>query len=211
MFVAPIILTTLSVILVLWGDATGRPSVRAVFKVLASAGFLILALLAGAQHHGAVGFWLLAALVTSTLGDIALIGKSKAAVGGGLGFFFLAHVAFLGAFLTLGIAPVHFAGWAVVLALFSAGIWRWLGPHTGSLKPAVAAYVGVISLMVAGAGALASASGRVDLLVCAVVFMASDLCVARHRFVAPGLINRQIGLPLYYAAQLGFAWFLVQP
>ena len=40
----------------------------------------------------------------------------------------------------------------------------------------------------------------------AVAFFCSDLSVARDRFVAPGFANRAWGLPLYYAAQLAFAW-----
>ena len=37
-------------------------------------------------------------------------------------------------------------------------------------------------------------------------FYLSDLGVARQRFVSPGLINRFVGLPLYYGAQLLFAF-----
>jgi len=42
-----------------------------------------------------------------------------------------------------------------------------------------------------------------------VAFLASDLAVARDRFVAAGASNRIVGLPLYYLAQLGFAGWLV--
>jgi hypothetical protein len=36
----------------------------------------------------------------------------------------------------------------------------------------------------------------------ALLFAASDLAVARDQFVRPGLANRMVGLPLYYAAQV---------
>jgi len=36
-------------------------------------------------------------------------------------------------------------------------------------------------------------------------FAASDISVARDRFVAPAFINRAWGLPLYYVAQISFA------
>jgi hypothetical protein len=36
----------------------------------------------------------------------------------------------------------------------------------------------------------------------ALLFYLSDLLVARDRFVRPGIVNRVVGLPLYYAAQL---------
>jgi uncharacterized membrane protein YhhN len=36
----------------------------------------------------------------------------------------------------------------------------------------------------------------------ALLFYGSDLFVARDRFAAPGAVNRLLGLPLYYAAQV---------
>jgi hypothetical protein len=36
----------------------------------------------------------------------------------------------------------------------------------------------------------------------ALLFYLSDLAVARDRFVRPGLANRLVGLPLYYAGQV---------
>jgi hypothetical protein len=36
----------------------------------------------------------------------------------------------------------------------------------------------------------------------ALAFAASDVSVARDRFVRPEFVNRAWGLPLYYAAQL---------
>ena len=36
----------------------------------------------------------------------------------------------------------------------------------------------------------------------ALAFVASDLFVARDRFVSPAFANRLLGLPLYYAAQM---------
>ena len=53
-------------------------------------------------------------------------------------------------------------------------------------------------------------AGRWGLLLAAVVFFLSDLCVARDRFVSPGWENRAVGLPLYFGAQLLYGWFVVQ-
>ena len=44
------------------------------------------------------------------------------------------------------------------------------------------------------------------MLVGAIVFAASDVAVARDRFVARSFVNRAWGLPAYYAAQLVLAW-----
>lgn len=43
------------------------------------------------------------------------------------------------------------------------------------------------------------------LLVAPLAFFVSDLAVARDRFVEPGFVNRFVGLPLYYGAQIVFA------
>jgi len=51
-----------------------------------------------------------------------------------------------------------------------------------------------------GGGGFAPAHGWT--LVAAVMFYASDICVARSRFVSDDFINQLIGLPLYYVAQL---------
>jgi hypothetical protein len=40
----------------------------------------------------------------------------------------------------------------------------------------------------------------------AFLFWASDLFVARQRFLVPTPVNRYVGLPLYYAAQVVLAW-----
>jgi len=43
------------------------------------------------------------------------------------------------------------------------------------------------------------------LAIAALMFAASDVSVARNRFVARKIVNKVWGLPLYYAAQLLFA------
>ncbi len=53
-------------------------------------------------------------------------------------------------------------------------------------------------------------NGQEGLLFSAVAFFLSDLCVARERFLVSSLWNKAFGLPLYFGAQLGFAWFGVQ-
>jgi uncharacterized membrane protein YhhN len=142
------------------------------------------------------------------IGDLCLLSREKKPFLAGIGAFLLGHVAYIGAFASLG---VHWMGTAVatapvaVLALF---VWRWLSPHTGDLTHAVAAYIVVISGMVAmatGSILYEVSPGRIGLLIAAVGFFCSDLCVARDRFVAPGVENRIVGLPLYFGSQLAFA------
>jgi uncharacterized membrane protein YhhN len=62
--------------------------------------------------------------------------------------------------------------------------------------------VAVISAMVAtAAGAFGAGAGGL-LLAGALAFFASDLAVARERFVERSFANKLWGLPLYYGAQL---------
>ena len=69
------------------------------------------------------------------------------------------------------------------------------------MRGPVLAYTAVISAMlVLGAGS------RNPLVPWgALLFYLSDLTVARDRFVRPGLSNRVVGLPMYYAAQVVLA------
>ncbi|MCA9573682.1 MAG: hypothetical protein KC656_37880, partial [Myxococcales bacterium] len=86
-------------------------------------------------------------------------------------------------------------------------VWRWIGGHTGRLRVPVMAYIGVITAMVALAtGVWAGVPGGLGLFVAAVLFFCSDLFVARQRFLVATPWNRYVGLPLYYAAQVVFAF-----
>jgi uncharacterized membrane protein YhhN len=49
---------------------------------------------------------------------------------------------------------------------------------------------------------LALGTAQPEVRLGALLFYGSDLFVARDRFVAPGAVNRLLGLPLYYAAQV---------
>ena len=74
------------------------------------------------------------------------------------------------------------------------------------MRRAVALYASVISIMLAFAVGTVVARFDPRILAGALLFYLSDLLVARQRFVAPGLVNRVVGLPLYYAGQVLLAW-----
>lgn len=190
-------------VVTLVGEVRGAFAARAVGKCAASLGFFGYGLergLLGLEPHGP---WMVAALVLSLVGDVALLGESRRAVLGGIAAFLLAHVAYAAAFLTLGIAPTWAMGAAVPLAVGGGLVLRSLWGRAGRLAPAVAAYVVVIATMVALAAGVAADRGT-GWLVAAVLFFVSDLFVARQRFVVRSSTNRLLGLPLYYAAQLAF-------
>ncbi len=181
---------------------------RAVAKTGASLAFVIYAYALGAWEAGPAGRWVVVGLALSVVGDLALLSRRQRLFLAGLAAFLLAHLAYIGAFLTLGVALPRVLIALAVLALVAAGVWRWLGRRVDAeMRRPVLAYVAVISVMLAcSLGALAgdAGAGRAVLAVAAAAFYLSDLCVARDRFVAPGPLNRVLGLPLYYGAQLLF-------
>jgi uncharacterized membrane protein YhhN len=179
-----------------------RPGVW-LAKPLASTGFVALALARGAPDTR-YGRWVLAALALGWLGDVLLIPKgAKRSFAAGLASFLLGHLAFVVAFLVRGTSGPWLAGGAAAAAALAVPVLRWLSPHVpASLRKAVLAYVAVISAMVAtAAGAFGAGAGGL-LLAGALAFFASDLAVARERFVERSFANKLWGLPLYYGAQL---------
>ena len=175
-----------------------------LLKPIASTLFVITALLAGALASS-YGRLILLGLLFSWLGDVFLIPKRQLFFIAGLGSFLMAHVAFSGAFLLQPLAVLPLALAATAMVVVAIIVLRWLWPHLPhNFRPAVVSYLGAISLMVVLASGTMSATG-LQLVIGAVMFAASDIFVARDRFVSPSVANRLWGLPLYYAAQLNFA------
>jgi uncharacterized membrane protein YhhN len=196
------LLTGIALAILLIAEAKGLRWLKWIAKPTASAGFLAVALTAGALDS-TYGRVLFAALVFCWLGDVLLIPKDRRIFLAGLVAFLLGHVVLIGAFPLLGF-DVRGAVAALVLVAPAAFLaLRWLGPHLSSgMRVPVRAYVAAISVMVlAAAGATLGGAGTV-VLVGAVLFFVSDLAVARERFVASGFSNRAWGLPLYYGATL---------
>ena len=194
------------VALLLWCESKGWRSGAWFTKPLASAAFVAFALQMGARQSE-YGLWVLTALVACWLGDVLLIPAHQGSFKAGILSFLAGHVFYSVAFLVHGVD----ARWAMLGAVVLACI-AWpvggvlLRSVDRSLRRPVAAYILVISGMLAlGIGAWARAQEMV-FLVAPAAFYLSDLAVARNRFLQPGFVNRLIGLPLYYAAQLLFAW-----
>ncbi|GMV44536.1 MAG: hypothetical protein AMXMBFR64_62520 [Myxococcales bacterium] len=187
-------------------DHRGHRRASLAAKVGASSCFMAVALLSP-RPDPAWATWILAGLALGMVGDVCLALPGRRAFLAGLVAFLLGHVGYVGAFSGAAVAWGHPSQLAPVAA--SAAALAWLWPHAGAMRGAVVAYVVVITAMVVAA--LAAAPGLPPATARAVVagsllFYASDLFVARHRFVAPGLVNRAVGLPLYYAGQLLIAW-----
>lgn len=177
-------------------------------KPLASTGFVGLAVAAGALAH-AYGAIVAAGLALSWVGDVCLLARaSRRLFLAGLGAFAGAHVAYALAFTVLAPSWTGALALAAALALLAVPgsvTLRWLAPHLpAAMRVPVRVYVALVSLMLASAAVAGRAAPLV--LAGALAFYLSDLFVARERFVRPGPLNRLLGLPLYYGAQICLAW-----
>ncbi len=194
-------------------------ALRMIAKPIASLAFIAVGYLA--SRDAAPGFdsfqrHVLLGLVLGAVGDVALLGSSNRAFLAGLVAFLLGHLAYVIACIHR-VGPADALGLAGVLAAAPAavgiGALAWLWPRLGSMRIPVIVYVAVIVAMVIGAIAVARsnalpAPSRELLVTGAVLFFASDLAVARDKFVGKSFANRAWGLPAYYAGQLLIAWSL---
>lgn len=175
-------------------------------KPLASTGFVAAAVAAGGtgSPYGAL---ILIGLALSWLGDVLLIPKDRPVVfRAGVLSFLAGHVAYVVAFLARGVSPGAALAAAVILVAIGLPTLAWLRPHVpAEMKAAAYGYVVVISVMAACAVGASALDGRWSIAVGAWAFYASDLSVARDRFVSADFTNRLWGLPLYYGAQLVLA------
>lgn len=198
---------TLGLLLVL-GERGGSRRAKWALKPVTSALFLLAAFLQDPQQP--YDWLVVAALLLSAVGDVALIPASRRWFLAGLVAFLLGHVAYALAFWSRP-EPWIFRPLAVAaIAAASLATYAWLRPHLGSMLRPVVAYMTVITLMLAAAWSLGPpgwTAATVQIALAATLFYVSDLTVARARFVpGTGFANRAVGLPLYYVAQFLFAY-----
>jgi uncharacterized membrane protein YhhN len=192
----PVMVAVVAVVAMLIARNSGGGAWVMPLIFVASTGFLAIA-----ATRVPLGDWygrfILLGLVGCWCGD--MLGPRNFMAG--LAAFLLAHFGFIGAFCANGIAWKRALWGLPVLALVMAFVLAWLLPHvtTAELGP-VTAYIAVISLMVFFAcGTSHNAVGR-HALTGAVLFYASDIVVARWRYIDASPINGNICYPVYYAA-----------
>jgi uncharacterized membrane protein YhhN len=175
-------------------------------KPVAAGAYLWLALASGAPGTR-FGRLMLLGLVLCWLGDVLLIPERRPGwFRAGIASFLLGHVAFTTACASQPLSWLVLAVATVAMAAFGWSVLRWLRPHlTPDFVIPVHAYVVVICATAVAALAMVGGGGPLTVAVGALAFVASDVSVARDRFVSPGFANRAWGLPLYFAAQLLFA------
>lgn len=194
-----------------WGlDA---PTLKLVFKPLTT-----LLIIAHAWPRGrgepATRRWVLAGLVLSLAGDVALLWPEEGFVAG-LVSFLLAHLAYLWAFTRghrLAAPPWPFVAYGLLAAAILTGLWPSV---PAGLRLPVLAYVVCLASMAAQAGVVAlrsrgsadAARGRV-LAVGGALFLSSDTLLAIDRFAAPWPTAGLAILATYWAAQWCIASWL---
>lgn len=200
---APYLLCAVAVAGLLWAEWRGSRRGLWLAKPLASLAFIWAGVAAGALDS-AYGQWVLAGLVLCLLGDVLLIPLERPAVfRAGVFAFLLGHVAYSAAFVTQPLDVFGLAAGAIVLAVVVYGVLRWLGTSLpADMVWPVRIYMVVIGVMSTLACGVSAAGGPWAVAVGALAFTASDVSVARDRFVQQEFLNRAWGLPLYYGAQL---------
>ena len=174
-----------------------------ILKPLVLALLIVTAWLLGAPGSTA-GWWLLAALVLSLLGDVALLSDSDPRFVLGLGSFLVAHLAFVVAFAHLGMprADLGLLGLALVVVL-AVVVGRRVVPAARAeggpaLAGAVTAYMTVIGAMVVTAWA----TGHPLVALGATVFMVSDAVLALDRFVRARRFGSLAVMVTYHLGQV---------
>jgi uncharacterized membrane protein YhhN len=188
--------------------ALAQPVLNFVFKPLATLVVIAHALQRG-RDAPVVRRWVLAGLLLSLCGDVALLWPKEGFLPG-LVSFLLAHLAYLVAFTRvqrLGVWPPAFAAYAVLAGVI---LW-WLWPGVpAALRWPVLAYVVCLAAMAAQAAVLwrrGAARGAV-LALGGALFLASDALLATNRFAGPLPLASLWILASYWSAQWCIASWL---
>ncbi len=173
----------------------GWRRIHYVTKPMVMVGLMVLVGLVSDGEPAA--WWLIVALFFGMLGDISMIGSSTRRFLGGVGFFFVGHLAYAVTFLALGLeTPVwSWAGFAVAAAL-AIPMGRVLRGARQMGGPPVAAALAAYSLVIDTMLVLGWLTGSVWIAAGATIFVVSDtligLNLADHGNAPPRLTNVQI-------------------
>jgi uncharacterized membrane protein YhhN len=189
-----------------------KESVKGLLSVkpLLSSLFIITALTQ--NHQDTTYFYIvLSGLLLCLIGDVCLIFFfNKKIFTTGLAAFLAGHIMYIIAFFRFGESGTAVYAAGVLCLTISSFIFIKLKPHLGNMKKPVIAYIAIITVMIISAfsfheNAALARAGRDTIVAAALIFYASDIFVARHRFVKKEFLNRAIGLPMYYTAQFMIA------
>lgn len=170
--------------------------------------FLLLTVLGLDADSSSQRAWFLAALALSLAGDVFLMLPVDRFVWG-LGSFLVAHVCYVVGFALEpgGVSLARWLGAAEVLVLLGVLVGGTVLRAVGRspMRAPVAAYMAVISVMVA----TAAASSDWLALVGALLFYWSDATIAWNRFVRPFPLAKVLIIVTYHLAQFALVGSLV--
>lgn len=187
--------------------ASDRRVVEYALKPLVLLALIAAALALDPSSEVARGL-LVVGLALSLLGDVCLMLPSDAFLAG-LAAFFAAHVLFIAALLALGVELSGVAVGVLLMAVVALVVGRPIVLGARAAAPAlagpVAAYIGVLSVMVA----VALGTGRFAAIVGALLFAASDSVLGWTRFVSDFPRSRVVVMTTYHLAQFGLVLALI--
>ncbi|MBK8529300.1 MAG: lysoplasmalogenase [Rubrivivax sp.] len=183
--------------------ALAQPWLTFAFKPLATILIIVQAWPRGANTP-VLRRWLLAGLMLSLAGDVALLWPAQGFLAG-LASFLLAHLAYLTAFTRVQRLAARI-GPFVVYAVVAGGVLTVLWPGVPSpLRGPVLAYVLCLSAMAAQAGVLWRAAptdpAARRMALGGALFVVSDALLAVNRFAVPLPLASLFILVPYWAAQ----------
>jgi uncharacterized membrane protein YhhN len=193
----------ISAALTIWSGAQARRPLFHVSKPLTTALIILVALVAPTPVPAAYKTLILAGLLCSLAGDIALMLPEKW-FAAGLGSFLAAHVFYILAFKPGPGHPVS-PGLLLPFLIFGLLMFRILTPSLGRLKLPVLVYIAAITAMAwLAAGRFVDLGGTRPLLAFAgaVLFLISDSVLAYDRFVKTFGLAQALVLGAYFPAQL---------
>ncbi|RPJ00629.1 MAG: lysoplasmalogenase [Candidatus Aminicenantes bacterium] len=190
-------------VLAIWSEKASRRRVHLVAKPLTTILIIAVAALAAEPVPPVYKTLILAGLVFSLLGDVALMFPDKLFIAG-LVAFLAAQVLYIFAFRPAVGQPVPFLTFLPFI-LFGLLMFFLLAPGLGPLKLPVLVYIGAITTM-AGFAAVryVHLGGTRPLLAFAgaVLFLISDSVLAYDRFGKKFALARALVLATYFPAQL---------
>jgi uncharacterized membrane protein YhhN len=206
LFPIPVLLVT--VFLLIRAEFRGQQRQVYFFKPLSTLLVILVAALSLTTPKADAGYTagILAGLILSLGGDVALMFPLAKAFLVGLALFLLAHVAYAVVFtLFNGFHASDLVSGVVLLALAIA-VYLYLRPGLGKMNGPVVGYIVIICLMVNRAisaflGTAFTPTQAWLMAAGAVLFWISDLMLAVNRFRRPFRYHR-LSLAFYYGGQL---------
>lgn len=188
-------------------DAKGLNKLSIKAKLAASLAFVGFAWEQGAweSRYGQILF---IGFLMSSFGDffLALKGNKKWFIFG-IAAFLLAHIFYTVGFFQTGFVTARLPLVVPIVLVALILVVLWLHKHLPNIfKIAVPIYLVTIGVMLIFAWSNQADRAFWWMTTGATLFAISDLFVARNRFFNPDILNRFIGLPLYYIAQLILAY-----